>query len=404
MTICGLAKETPMSLSFRAAGPDALAAALLDARNYTRALFDCLAAAGFDQPSNVPLLPTLNPPLWELGHVAWFAEWYVVREARSSAPGAARRPSLLAGSDAWFDSAGVAHDTRWSFDLASPGEIIAYGEAVLGGMLERLGAVSRDDAALYPYRLVLAHQDMHVEAFAYTLQTLGVAPPAFPQAALPAPPGERRFDRALLRQGSKADNGFVFDNEKWVHDVTLPPFTIDAALVTNAQYARFIADGGYRNPRLWTPEGWAWREHTGREAPAYWERRDGRWCCRRFDALIEPPPAEPLRHVSLHEAQAYCNWAGRRLPSEAEWEYAARCGDPAFYWGGLWEWTASPFTPYPGFSIDAYREYSAPFFGTHQVVRGASFATPPRFRAPQFRNFYQPQRDDVFIGFRTCAR
>jgi EgtB-related family protein len=123
----------------------------------------------------------------------------------------------------------------------------------------------------------------------------------------------------------------------------------------------------------------------------------------RFGRLTTLSAHEPVRHVSLYEAQAYCAWANRRLPTEIEWEYAALHGHPAFRWGQLWEWTASPFEPYPGFSADRYREYSAPWFSTHQVLRGASFATPSRLGSAKFRNFYLPDRDDIFSGFRTCA-
>ena len=389
--------------TFRNADAQQLASALVDARNYTRALFDCLAAAGLDRAANVPLLDIVNPPLWEIGHVAWFAEWYILREAASSAPDAARRPSLMPGADAWFDSNHVPHAARWTLGLPPATDIRAYGERVLDGVLARLQATASDDDALYPYRLILAHEQMHIEALAYTLQTLDVAAPAWLQAPAGGAAQRLQFDGGSFRQGSEAGSGFVFDNEKWAHACTLPPFAIDSTLVTNAQYAQFVDDGGYRELRWWDEAGRAWLRHGGREAPRYWQRQDGGWRCRRFGQLADLVPTEPVRHVSLHEARAYCRWAGCRLPSEAEWEFAARSGDAAFRWGGLWEWTASPFARYPGFSADAYREYSAPFFETHQAVRGASFATPAELRAPCFRNFYEPQRDDIFIGFRTAA-
>jgi ergothioneine biosynthesis protein EgtB len=393
-----------MNLSFRNAGPDQLTAALQDARNYTRALFDRFAAAGLDEAGKVPRLRTLNPPLWEIGHVAWFAEWYLLRGAQSSAPDAAQRPSLLPHADRWFDSNTVAHDTRWSLDLPPVAAIHAYGDEVLQRVLEKLRDTENSDSTLYPYRLALAHEDMHCEAFAYTLQSLGIAPPSALDGPMsPHRAGELRFTGSTLRQGSEAGKGFAFDNEQWAHPVQVPPFMIDADLVSNAQYLEFIDAGGYGSRQFWSTEGWRWRNETGRTAPAYWLREDGRWRCRRFNQIVELRADEAVRHVSLHEAQAYCRWAGRRLPREAEWEFTARSGNPQFRWGVLWEWTDSSFEPYAGFAAGPYREYSAPFFASHQVVRGASFATPARFRAPQFRNFYQPQRDDFFVGFRTCA-
>jgi ergothioneine biosynthesis protein EgtB len=395
--------------SFRHMGPGALDVALQDARRQTLALFEAFAAAGLDRAAQVPRLAILNPPLWELGHVAWFAEWFVLREAAGSDPAEARKPSLLANGDAWFDSNRVAHAARWTLDLPTPGALETYCGDVLGKIRERLAASHADDAALYPYRLVLAHEDMHGEALLYTLQTLGVAPPASGPRATPDPgasgvTGEIAFEGGSLLRGGAQARGFVFDNERQASACRIAPFAIDAGLVPNAAFLAFIDDGGYRRPQYWSEAGRAWLGEQKRCAPRYWRQgTDGAWHTVRFGRPLALDPAEPVRHVSLFEAQAYCNWAGRRLPLEEEWEYAANSGHAGFSWGQLWEWTASCFLPYAGFSPDRYREYSAPWFGTRQTLRGASFATPARLRSPQFRNFYTPERDDIFAGFRTCA-
>lgn len=384
-------------------GPPALDAALQDARRRTLGLFDALAAAGYDEAARVPRISLLNPPLWELGHIAWFAEWYVLRDARGSAPGEARGASLLAQGDAWFDSNTVPHGARWTLDLPAPDALKAYCGEVLVRMRARLARTGEDDAALYPYRLALAHEDMHGEALLYSLQTLGAAAPASaPPPADAAPSGELRFDGGsfLLGEGGP---GFAFDNEGPALPCRVAPFAIDAGLVTNAAYLAFMRAGGYARPAFWSDEGLAWLRATGRTAPRYWQPAGRDWTTLRFGSRCTLDPAEPVRHLSLHEAQAYCRWAGRRLPLEHEWEWAARSGQPGFAWGGLWEWTASPFLPHPGFRADRYREYSAPWFGSRQSLRGASFATPPRLRSPVFRNFFAPARDDIFAGFRTCA-
>ncbi len=395
-----------MNSSFRNATSTELARALKDARDYTLTLFDCFATAGFDVPARVPPLPIVNPPLWELGHLAWFAEWFILREAASSAPAAARRASLLTRGDDWFDSGRVPHSARWTLELPSTGALKTYCREVLDRVLDKLARlVNPDDAALYPYRLALAHEDMHGEAFAYTLQTLGVMlPPQLAALTMPSwTQGEIRFPGGTIQLGSDEDRGFVFDNEKWGHACYVPPCTMDSTLVSNAQFIEFIADDGYQDPQFWSVGGRAWLMQQESSAPRGWQRDGRRWYCERFGKRIGVPPGEPVRHVSLFEAQAYCRWAGRRLPTESEWESAAMSGHAAFRWGDLWEWTCSPFEPYRGFAADAYREYSAPWFMTHQVLRGASFATRLRMRSPKYRNFYLPERSDMFVGFRTCA-
>lgn len=396
-----------MNESFRTADITQLAAALQDARDYTLALFDCFAAVGLDGPAKVPLLDTLNPPLWELGHIAWFAEWYVLREALSSAPAAAQRSSLLTKGDDWFDSNTVPHRTRWSLDLPTTGGLKTYCHEVLDRVLDKLSRVAvGDDDALYPYRLALAHEDMHGEALAVTLQTLGLdAPPKLAAAVVGATgQGEIRFPGGTIELGSARNGvGFVFDNEKWAHRCRVPTFTMDANLISNAQYQDFMDDGGYQQSHFWSASGRAWLMQQERSAPRHWQRQDGQWLTQRFGKLMLLSGPQPVRHVCLYEAQAYCVWANRRLPGEDEWTFAALAGHPAWRSGDLWEWTCSPFEPYPGFSPDAYREYSAPFFSSHQVLRGASFATRPRLRDIQYRNFYLPERDDLFVGFRTCG-
>lgn len=391
--------------SFRNFTPAELAQALQDARDYTLSLFACFQAAGLDDPKRVPMLDIVNPPLWELGHVAWFAEWYILREAESSDPASARRHSLLTKGDDWFDSNTVPHDARWSLGLPSAGALKTYCHEVLDRALDKLQHLENDHAALYPYRLALAHEDMHGEALAYTLQTLGVD---LPQALAGQPlahwgQGEVRFPGATIEIGSRQDAGFAFDNERQAHAVHVATFTMDTTLVTNAQFGEFIADGGYQNAAYWSTAGRSWLLQFGQEAPRYWQRDERHWLAERFGKLMVLSALEPVRHVSLYEAQAYCLWAKRRLPTEAEWELAGLSAHPAMRWGDLWEWTCSPFDPYPGFAADAYREYSAPWFGTHQALRGASFVTRPRMRSVKYRNFYLPQRNDMFVGFRTCA-
>jgi ergothioneine biosynthesis protein EgtB len=393
--------------SFRTAGPERLAGMLRDARHYTLALFDTLEEAGYADAARVPRLNIINPPLWELGHTAWFAEWFVLRRASSSRPGDAEGHSLLGRGDDWFDSNLVAHRTRWALDLPGAGAIRTYCEEVLERMLERLSGEPNEDAALYPYRLALAHEDMHGEALLYTMQTLGLALQSGMAGTMPAPlpAGEIAFAGGAILRGGDQSRGFVFDNEKAAASCRVAPFAIDAGLVTNASYLAFVVAGGYEDAQWWSEAGREWVEATRRSAPRYW-RRDldtGEWQQLSFGRRVALAPDAPVRHLSLHEAQAWCRWAGRRLPTESEWEFAALSGHAGFEWGRLWEWTASPFLPFAGFAPDRYLEYSAPWFGSRQVLRGASFATPARLRSPHFRNFYTAERDDIFAGFRSCA-
>lgn len=383
-----------------------LDAAFVDAHQRTWAILADLTPAQWQ----VPCDPGINPPLWEYAHVAWFTEHWILRDPQPDAQGRfiATRPSLLAHADRWFDSARVAHDDRWHLDLPSPAEIIDYADAVLEHVRARLATAEDSDDELYYFRLALYHEDMHAEALTYMRQTLDYAAPAtFAISPLGRIDGasDIAIDADTFLMGGSRDEGFVFDNEKWRRAVAIGPAQIDRQCVSNARFLEFVAANGYEDDRWWSSEGLAWLKRTGLTAPRRWREpaRDGaaHWEHRWFGRWEPLPLSEPVCHVNAYEAEAFCRWQGRRLPREAEWEYAAYNG--LIEWGdAVWEWMADPFEPYAGFSPDPYADYSAPWFHTHRSVRGASFATRDRMCNPRYRNFYLPHRNDIFAGFRTC--
>jgi iron(II)-dependent oxidoreductase len=331
-----------------------------------------------------PRLAIVNPPLWEMGHLGWFQERWCLRFG----PDGSLKKSILDKADALYDSSAVAHDTRWDLPLPSLAATKNYLANVLDGVLERLRREPDDEALRYFVRLATFHEDMHGEAFHYTCQTLGYPDPLLQEKIVFPEKGNGKSTDLQMRGGRftlgavPGKSSFVFDNEKWAHEVVLAPFRIAANPVSNAQYLDYVEDGG--------------------KAPRYWKKADGVWMERRFDRLQPLRSEEPVRHIDWNEAQAYCRWAKRRLPTEAEWECAVST-NKEFGWGAVWEWTGSAFEPYPGFVIDPYADYSKPWFGTHKALRGASFTTPRRLLRNTFRNFYTADRGDVFAGFRTCS-
>ncbi len=382
-----------------------LALALRDARAQTLATFAAFEDALRASRCAVPYSPQLNPPLWELGHVGWFQEWWLARfpqreRGAAADPDVTRTPPRRAQADAWFDSGRVAHTTRWDLPLPPAPALRADLEAGLADSLDLLQQCPHDDQALYFHRLVLFHEDMHHEAAVYMAQHLDIALIGW-QPKAHAPVTELSLPAGTLELGA-AGTGFVFDNELGPHRVSLDAFDIDSAPVTWACYLEFVDAGGYLERRHWSDAGWAWLQAQQLGAPRYVRSHGGTWQRRTFGTWLDIDPALPAMNLSLHEVRAYCGWARRRLPTEAEWQRAA-VQERTFAWGQVWEWTASPFTPFPGFAPHPYRDYSAPWFGTRQVLRGAAFATQPRMKHPHYRNFFTPDRNDVFAGFRTCA-
>ena len=401
-----------------------------------------------------PYLPIVNPPLWEIGHVAWFQEKWVLRHGCKHKP-------IRGDADALWDSIAIAHDTRWALSIPSRKQTLAYMCDVRDAVIELLEKGGLSDELIYLVRYAVFHEDMHTEAFTYTRQTLGNPPPQFSDNTNLL--SEESVDAMLhvdveipggtFMLGAAQDEAFVFDNEKWAHPVHVKPFVIARTAVTQSEFAAFVDDEGYGRKDLWSQEGWDWRNSADADCPVYWQLdKKGEWLRRHFDEWERLEPHLPVIHINWFEADAYCRWAGRRLPSEVEWELAAAAEPhpdgqeflPAkrrYPWGGapptparanldwnqmgcanvnaipesdsafgcrqmignVWEWTSTIFHAYPDFEIDLYKEYSEPWFGTRKVLRGGCWTTRSRLIRNTWRNFYTPDRRDVLAGFRTCA-
>jgi iron(II)-dependent oxidoreductase len=407
-----------------------------------------------------PRLAIVNPMRWEIGHVAFFQEFWMLRHLLGRAP-------IMPNGDSLYDSARVAHDTRWDLPLPSRSQTLEYMQRVLEEVARTQSEPTRTEAGTrfdrdYFLGLVLFHECMHAEALTYTRQTLSYRAPEIGIAtgrvdtvdaeAGAQTSGDARVPGGTFRLGSDADEGFIFDNEEWAHDVEIAPFSISRTAVSNREFAAFVEDEGYRRRNLWSDTGWSWRESQKAEHPVYWRREESGWSRRDFDTWRALELDHPVLHVSWFEAEAFCRWAGRRLPSEAEWEAAAACqpgpdgkslgaGKNRYPWGdevptpdranldwknlgcvavyalpagdsawgcrqmigNVWEWTSSDFGPYPGFKPGPYKEYSEPWFGDHKVLRGGCWVTRSEMIRNNYRNYYTPDRRDVWAGFRTCA-
>ncbi|MHA6803432.1 ergothioneine biosynthesis protein EgtB [Salinifilum ghardaiensis] len=391
--------------------------------------------------------PLMSPLVWDLAHVGSQEEIWLVRDVGGIAP---VRPDI----DDLYDAFQHPRNQRPELPLLGPGEARSYigtvREKVLD-VLDRSPLSGRDLVReAFAFGMIVQHEQQHDETMLATHQ-LRSGPPALHAPAPPEPaaaevPAEVLVPGGAFTMGTSTEP-WALDNERPAHEVHVGDFRLDAAPVTNARFAEFIADGGYDQPRWWSEAGWAYRQRAELAAPLFWRRDGDRWVRRRFGRVEPVRPEEPVVHVSHHEAEAYAAWAGKRLPTEAEWEKAARC-DPRtgrsmrYPWGDedpgpehanlgqrhlspapvgaypagaapcgahqligdVWEWTASDFRPYPGFAAFPYREYSEVFFGSeHKVLRGGSFGTDAAACRGTFRNWDFPVRRQIFAGFR-CAR
>ncbi|WP_433327109.1 ergothioneine biosynthesis protein EgtB [Spirillospora sp. CA-294931] len=391
--------------------------------------------------------PLMSPLVWDLAHVGNYEELWLLRAAAGIDP---MRPEI----DGLYDAFEHPRSERPSLPLLSPGEAGEYVSTVRNKVLDSLSRVRFDEenpltAGGFVYGMVVQHEHQHDETMLATHQLRKGAPALLDPPATspidPAPAAEVLVEAGPFEMGT-SDDPWAYDNERRRHTVDVPAFRIDTEPVSNAAYQAFMEAGGYDEPRWWTPEGWEWTRSTGKRSPAFWSREGAGWVRRRFGRVEPVPPAEPVQHVCWYEADAYARWAGKRLPTEAEWEKAA-AWDPVlgrsrrYPWGDsyeegranlgqrllrpseagtyapgasaygvrrmigdVWEWTSSNFHAFPGFRSFPYKEYSEVFFGDdYKVLKGGSWATHPLAVRNTFRNWDYPIRRQIFTGFR-CAR
>ncbi|WP_051476759.1 ergothioneine biosynthesis protein EgtB [Arthrobacter sp. Br18] len=421
-----------------------IAEGLERARRRTHALTACDEEELLKQHS-----PLMSPLVWDLAHVGSQEELWLVRDVGGMEP---LRPEI----DRLYDAFEHSRSSRPSLPLLAPSESRGYLAEVRSKTLDILDRVPLAGSPLldggFAFGMMIQHEQQHAETMLATHQLrIGepVLHPVDPEAAVLATgaalPPEVRIPAGSFTMGTSVEP-WALDNERPAHEVHVPDYWIDTVPVSNGAFLNFLDDGGYSNPHWWTAEGWRHRNDDGLTAPKYWKREGSTWWRTRFGVLEPVPADEPVQHVSFFEAQAYARWAGRRLPTEAEWEKAAR-HDPAsgrsrrYPWGDedptprhanlggaslrpspvgsypagasalgarqligdVWEWTSSDFGPYPGFRVFPYREYSEVFFsGGYKVLRGGSWAVDASASRGTFRNWDYPIRRQIFTGFRTA--
>lgn len=415
---------------------------LVTARERTTLLTSCVE----DPDLTAQHSPLMSPLVWDLAHIGNQEEQWLLRTVGGQE---AIRPEI----DGIYDAFEHPRSERPTLPLLSPAESRRYAAEVRGRVLDILEGSALHGTRLteagFAFGMIAQHEQQHDETMLITHQlrkgpTALTAPDPAP-APLFTGPAEVMVPGGPFTMGT-SDEPWALDNERPAHRREVDAFYIDTTPVTNAEYQAFIDDGGYENERWWAPAGWAHIRQHSIQAPLFWSRDGKQWLRRRFGVTEVVPRDEPVVHVCWYEADAYARWAGRRLPTEAEWEKAAR-HDPAgnrstrYPWGDadpapehanlgqrhlrpapagsypqgesplgvrqligdVWEWTASDFEPYPGFQAFPYKEYSEVFFGPdHKVLRGGSFAVDAVACRGTFRNWDYPIRRQIFSGFRTA--
>jgi ergothioneine biosynthesis protein EgtB len=375
-----------------------------------RAHTEHLAAALTDEDQCVQSMPDASPAKWHRAHTTWFFEEFVLRP---HLPGyEAFDPAFRYLFNSYYETVGARHPRPGRGLLTRPGvaQVTAYRAHVDRAMARLLPDATPSLLALVT--LGLHHEQQHQELLVTDMLHAFAQNPLAP-AMMPGwrePPGASGPTRMIDRPGGIVEighdgQGFAFDNETPRHETLLRPYRLADRLVRNGEFLAFMRDGGYRTPTLWMSDGWAVAQSEGWSAPLHWRQDDRRdWLRMTPAGLIALDPEAPVRHVSWYEADAFARWAGARLPTEAEWEAAS--ADPRLHEcrGHVWQWTASPYTPYPGYrpAPGAIGEYNGKFMVNQMVLRGGSSATPPGHARPTYRNFFHPDRRWQFTGLRLA--
>ncbi len=379
-----------------------------------RAAMPALAEGLSPEDLSAQSMPDCSPGKWHLAHSSWFFEAMILAAEPGYTPVDPRWQVLF---NSYYEALGqrVDRPERGLMTRPSLDDVLAYRREIDRRMVAWLEAGRTDERSRYLFTLGLHHDQQHQELFLMDIQHLMSRSPLDPAAyveeprqgpAEPATGGVVRFEGGLVEVG-RADDGFGFDNEGPSHRVWLEPFALAADLVTNGDWLRFMADGGYARSELWLADGWATVKAEGLAAPMYWREDAGRWTCMTLTGRRPVDDQSPVRHVSFYEADAYARWAGRRLPTEAEWEHAARTAPDGMTnaFGEVWQWTASAYAPYPGFrpTEGTASEYNGKFMANQMVLRGSSFATPDGHARLTYRNFFYPFQRWAFVGVRLAG-
>jgi ergothioneine biosynthesis protein EgtB len=357
----------------------------------------------------VQSMPDASPTKWHRAHVTWFFEQFLLRPHADGYRPFDERFAYLYNS--YYVSAGprAARPQRGLITRPSAAEVAAYRAHVDDAVAELI-KTAKDFALLSPIiEIGLQHEQQHQELLLTDILhafSLNETHPAYdpdwqwPQSSI-RPAAATAALGGIHRIGHDGD-GFCFDNEQPAHQIVLRPVRLALALVTNGEWLKFMADGGYATPTLWLSDGWTTVEAQAWNAPGYWRKRDGAWFAMTLGGLRRVDPAQPVCHVSYYEADAFARWSGKDLPTEGEWEVAADTGLLGDAFGIVWQWTRSAYTPYPGYKAapGALGEYNGKFMVNQMVLRGSSLATPFGHSRPTYRNFFYPAARWQFTGLR----